>query len=69
MKVDEVKRILTIGAGTMGHQIGFLCALHGYEVVVFDVEKEHLVVARNRVARLADRFVKRAAWPPKKKPP
>jgi 3-hydroxyacyl-CoA dehydrogenase len=33
MKVDEVKRILTIGAGTMGHQIGFLCALHGYEVV------------------------------------
>jgi 3-hydroxybutyryl-CoA dehydrogenase len=54
MKVDEVKRILTIGAGTMGHQIGFLCALH-YEVVVFDVEKEHLVVARNRVARLAVR--------------
>jgi 3-hydroxybutyryl-CoA dehydrogenase len=67
MKVDEVKRILTIGAGTMGHQIGFLCALHGYEVVVFDVEKEHLVVARNRVARLADRFVKKGRLAAEKK--
>ena len=59
MKIDEVKRILTIGAGTMGHQIGFLCAVHGYDVVVYDVEKESLAVARDRVARLADRFVKK----------
>ena len=59
MKIDEVKRILTIGAGTMGHQIGFLCALHGYDVVVYDVEKESLAVARDRVARLAGRFVKK----------
>ena len=29
MKIDKVRRILTIGAGTMGHQIGFLCATNG----------------------------------------
>ena len=29
MKIDEVRRILTIGAGTMGHQVGFLCAMNG----------------------------------------
>lgn len=67
MKMDEVKRILTIGAGTMGHQIGFLCALHGYEVVIFDVEKESLAVAGDRVARLADRFVKKGRLAAEKK--
>jgi 3-hydroxybutyryl-CoA dehydrogenase len=59
MKIDEVKRILSIGAGTMGHQIGFLCALNGYDVVVYDVDKDSLTVACDRVARLADRFVKK----------
>jgi 3-hydroxyacyl-CoA dehydrogenase len=37
MKVDEVKRTLTIGAGTMGHQVGFLCAGHGYDVVWYHI--------------------------------
>jgi 3-hydroxyacyl-CoA dehydrogenase len=33
MKIEEVRRILAIGAGTMGHQIEFLCAVNGYDVV------------------------------------
>lgn len=57
MKIDDVKRILVIGSGTMGHQIGFLCALHGYDVVVYDVEADSLAAARLRVDRLADRFI------------
>jgi 3-hydroxybutyryl-CoA dehydrogenase len=57
MKIDDVKRILVIGAGTMGHQIGFLCALHGYDVVVYDVDDDFLAAARQRVDRLADRFI------------
>lgn len=59
MKIDEVKRILVVGAGTMGHQIGFLCALNGYDVVVYDVNGDALADARRRVSRLADRFVSR----------
>ncbi|BBO74678.1 3-hydroxybutyryl-CoA dehydrogenase [Desulfosarcina widdelii] len=59
MKIDDVKRILAIGAGTMGHQIGFLCALHGYDVVVYDVNDDFLAAARRRVDRLADRFIAR----------
>ena len=59
MKIDDVKRILVIGAGTMGHQIGFLCALHGYDVVVYDVNDDFLAAARRRVDRLADRFIAR----------
>ena len=45
MKIDDVKRILVIGAGTMGHQIGFLCAMHGYDVVVYDVNDDFLAAA------------------------
>lgn len=59
MKIDDVKRILVIGAGTMGHQIGFLCAMHGYDVVVYDVNDDFLAAAQRRVDRLADRFISR----------
>ena len=59
MKIDEVRRILTIGAGTMGHQIGFLCAMNGYDVVVYDVAPDIFEATRQRLTQLADRFVKR----------
>ncbi len=59
MKIDDVKRVLAIGAGTMGHQIGFLCAVHGYEVVVYDVNADVLAASRRRVERLADQFIAR----------
>ena len=63
MKIDEVRRILTIGAGTMGHQIGFLCAMNGYDVVVYDVAPDIFEATRKRLAQLADRFVKRGRLP------
>lgn len=59
MKIDEVKRILAIGAGTMGHQIGFLCAVHGFEVVVYDKAPDMLDKARKRVDRLVRDFIKK----------
>ena len=31
MKIDDILRVLIIGAGTMGQQIGFVCAMHGYD--------------------------------------
>lgn len=59
MKIGDVKKVLSIGAGTMGHQIGFLCAVHGYEVVIYDVAKDSLEFAKKRVDRLADKFISR----------
>jgi 3-hydroxybutyryl-CoA dehydrogenase len=58
MNIDNVKRILAIGAGTMGHQIGFLCAVHGFEVRIYDVSPQMLDTARTRMDRLVDHFVK-----------
>ena len=67
MKIDDVKRILAIGAGTMGHQIGFLCAMNGYDVVVYDVGPGILEAACKRVEQLADRFIEKGRLPAEEK--
>jgi len=53
MKLEEVKKVLIIGAGTMGQQIGLQCAMHGYETVYYDLSRQILDKAMERVARLA----------------
>lgn len=42
MNIDDIHHVLVIGAGTMGRQIGFWCALKGYDVTVYDVSPEAL---------------------------
>ena len=37
MKVEDIRRVLIIGAGSMGQQIGFQCAIHGYDVALYDM--------------------------------
>ena len=49
MEVDEVGRVLIVGAGTMGQQIGFQCAGHGLDVVLYDVDPGALESARQRI--------------------
>ena len=36
MTADSIQRVLIIGAGTMGQQIGMQCALFGLDVVLYD---------------------------------
>ncbi len=57
MKVDEIRRVLIVGAGTMGGQIGLQCALHGLDVVVYDSSAEALAAAEKRLAAHADGMV------------
>ena len=42
MKINELKTVLVLGAGTMGSRISLGCALHGYEVIVYDVSEDAL---------------------------
>ena len=53
MKPDAIRRVLIIGAGTMGQQIGWQCAAHGCEVVLYDVAAAALDDAQRRVAGYA----------------
>ena len=42
MKIDDVKRILVVGAGQMGAQIAMQSALHGYAITLNDLSAEFL---------------------------
>ena len=57
MQIDDVRRVTLVGAGTMGQQIAFQCAGHGYEVVVYDVDPAALEAASARIDAYADGLV------------
>ncbi|MGO8714972.1 MAG: 3-hydroxyacyl-CoA dehydrogenase [Smithella sp.] len=58
MKVDDIKNVLIVGSGTMGQQIGFQCALHDCNVVLYDVKEEFLEKAMERINRIAARMLR-----------
>jgi 3-hydroxybutyryl-CoA dehydrogenase len=57
MKVEDIRKVLILGAGTMGQQIGLQCAMHGYDVVYHDLSQEILDKAMKRVAKLGSWYV------------
>ncbi|MCG2623282.1 3-hydroxyacyl-CoA dehydrogenase family protein [Arthrobacter sp. I2-34] len=44
--IDGIRRILVIGAGTMGSQIGLVAALAGYDTTVQDISEQMLAQAK-----------------------
>jgi 3-hydroxybutyryl-CoA dehydrogenase len=54
MRIEDVRRVAIVGAGTMGQQIGFQCAGHGYDVVLYDVDPSALEAAQQRIDAYAD---------------
>jgi 3-hydroxybutyryl-CoA dehydrogenase len=57
MKIENVKRVLIVGAGTMGQQIGLQCAMHGYDVIIYDIDVDALEAATTQIKAYADGFV------------
>ncbi len=64
MQVEDIKKVLIIGAGTMGHQIGFVCAVSDYDVTVYDAFPEMLADAQKRTAQLSKRLTERGMIEP-----
>lgn len=57
MKIDEVRRVLIVGAGTMGQQIALQCAMRGYEVVLHDNDPSALERGMQLIRGYAEEFV------------
>lgn len=53
MKIEDIKKVLILGAGTMGQQIGLQCAMCGYDVAYYDISQDILDDAKKRVEKLA----------------
>ncbi len=52
-----VRRIVVVGAGAMGSQIGMVCALAGFDATVTDVDPSALDRARRQLQQRMDRDV------------
>jgi len=55
MGANEIKNILVVGAGQMGHQIAMLCALGGYRTSLQDVNSEALKDAEQSLKKRMDK--------------
>ncbi len=49
MQLKDVKRVVVVGAGDMGHGIAEACAIAGYEVAMRDIKQEFLDKAVSRI--------------------
>lgn len=58
LTIDAIQNVLIVGAGTMGQQIGLQCALHGYDVALYDVDPAALETAASRIDGYLDAFVR-----------
>jgi 3-hydroxybutyryl-CoA dehydrogenase len=46
MKIDDIRNILILGAGTMGQRIGLQAALSGYHVTIYDIDSRTFEAAQ-----------------------
>jgi 3-hydroxybutyryl-CoA dehydrogenase len=58
-KIENVRKVLVVGSGAMGSQIGLVCALAGYDVAVQDISSEMLVKAKEQLSARLDRNVEK----------
>ncbi len=58
MHIDEVRRVLVVGSGTMGAQVALQCATHGYAVTLHDIDDAALDAAVRRIRGYADELVR-----------
>jgi 3-hydroxybutyryl-CoA dehydrogenase len=53
----KIKKVLILGAGTMGQQIGYQCAACGLDVTLYDTSKEALEKALDSMAKIGKAMV------------
>jgi 3-hydroxybutyryl-CoA dehydrogenase len=57
MRIDDIHRVLVIGAGTIGRQVGLQCAMCGYDVTLYDISETALEAAKDEIKAYADHLV------------
>ncbi len=59
MTLEEISKIGVVGAGTMGQGIAQICALAGYDVILFDLKKEVLDRASEIISKNLSKGIER----------
>jgi 3-hydroxybutyryl-CoA dehydrogenase len=58
MKAEDIKRILIVGGGTMGSQIALNFAVHGCDIVIYDIKEEALAKSLASIKKMAANLVR-----------
>lgn len=64
MKVEDIRKILVVGLGTMGQKIALQCARFGYEVIAYDPIAKSLENARVRIPAFSADLVAKGKMTP-----
>ncbi|MEJ8801248.1 3-hydroxyacyl-CoA dehydrogenase NAD-binding domain-containing protein [Pontibacter sp. H249] len=59
MKLEDIKTIGVVGAGTMGQGIAQICAQAGYKTILFDINEQVLQKAEATTAKNLDKGIER----------
>ncbi|KAB2328358.1 3-hydroxyacyl-CoA dehydrogenase family protein [Cytobacillus depressus] len=59
MQIHNINKVAVIGSGTMGSQIAMVCALAGYSVVLYDIENNNLIKAKESLQGHMNRRVQK----------
>lgn len=59
MKLEQIKRIGVLGAGTMGQGIAQVAALNGFDVVLFDIHNVALKCAEQQIIKNLDKGIEK----------
>jgi len=57
MELKDIRKVLIVGSGTMGRQIAFQCAAHGYGVTLYDIDEAALETTMQQLATYADNLI------------
>lgn len=57
MDAQDVRCVLIVGSGTMGQEIGLQCAMHGCNVVLYDISPNILETAMSRLEAYVSQFI------------
>ena len=68
MKLDDIKTVGVLGAGTMGNGIAHVFAKYGYTVILRDVEQRFLDRALDSISKNLDREIKKGKVAEAEKP-
>lgn len=67
MKLEEIKKVAVIGAGTMGQGIAQVCAMAGLEVLLYDLNSEMLGKAVETIAKNLEKGIEKGKVSQKQK--
>ena len=57
MNINDIQKVVVLGAGSMGHQIAMLSALGGFETTLQDINEDALLNAKNLLNKRMDNWV------------